>query len=180
MSRTGRPAATARPAGTPPLSPAVRTGLWVVLVVMVGVALAVGATRGPGPATVQQRAAALDAVIRCPSCDGISVAQSSASTAQAIRQTVLARLRGGQSPQQVEAYLVSRYGPGILLRPPVGGGTAWVWVLPPVAVAGAAAGLGAVLWRRRRRHEAEVSEEDRALVELALARRAGATTEPGP
>ena len=48
-------------------------------------------------------------------------------------------------------FLVSRYGPSILLRPPVRGLTAWVWVVPPVAVAAAVAGLGRCCWRRRQR-----------------------------
>ncbi len=90
-------------------------------------------------------------MVRCPSCDGISVADSSASTAEAIRQAVLERVRAGQSDEQIDAFLVSRYGPGILLRPPVSGVTAWVWILPPVAVAAAVVAFVTVLWRRRPR-----------------------------
>jgi cytochrome c-type biogenesis protein CcmH len=150
---------------------------WVpmaALVVVVVVALGVGASRrGPAP-TPAQRADAIDALVRCPSCDGISVADSSASTAVAIRHAVAARVRAGQSDSQIDAFLVSRYGPSILLRPPVHGWTAWVWVLPPAALAVAVAGLVTVLWRRRTRARAPVSAEDRALVQEALAGRAGA------
>ncbi|HTZ09925.1 MAG TPA: cytochrome c-type biogenesis protein CcmH [Acidimicrobiales bacterium] len=149
-------------------APSLRTGLWVVLVVMVGVALGVGASRGSGPTDPRQQADALDAVLRCPSCDGISVAQSSASTAQAIRQAVLARARAGQSDGRIESYLESRYGPGILLRPPVAGATAWVWVAPPVALAAGAGALAVVFWRRRRRRLPDVTDEERRLVEAAL------------
>ena len=117
---------------------------------MVGVALA---RRGVAPGGAAhhraQRAAAIDARVRCPSCDGISVADSSASTAVAIRQAVAPRATPGQSDGQIDAFLVSRYGPGILLRPPAHGATAWVWVLPPVAVAVAAVAVGTVFWRRR-------------------------------
>ena len=149
-----------------------RWGAWVVLAAVVAVALVVGASRGGGPATPAQRAAHIDALLRCPSCEGISVADSSASTAVAIRQAVTARVRAGQSDAQIEAYFVSRYGPGILLRPPARGATAWVWVLPPVGVAAAAAGLGALFWRRRRVPVVESSEADRALVDRALRARA--------
>jgi cytochrome c-type biogenesis protein CcmH len=145
---------------------------WVVLAVVVAVALGIGASKGGPPPTAGQRADAIDALVRCPSCDGISVADSSASTAAAIRATVLARVRAGQSEGAIDAFLVSRYGPSILLRPPVQGLTAWVWVVPPVAVAGAVAGLVTVLWRRRQRTEAPVSSQDRALVDRALAERA--------
>jgi cytochrome c-type biogenesis protein CcmH len=139
---------------------------------VVGVALGVGSSRGGPAATPTQRASAIDALVRCPSCEGISVADSSASTAVAIRQAVAARVRAGQTDGQIDSFLVSRYGPGILLRPPGHGWTAWVWVLPPAALALALAGLGTVFWRRRHRVAAPVSAEDRALVERALADRA--------
>jgi len=160
---------------TAPGPPRSRFAVWAALVVVVGVALGVGASGGGAPPTPTQRADAIDALVRCPSCEGISVLDSSASTAEAIRQAVAARVRAGQSDQQIDAFLVSRYGPGILLRPPVGGATAWVWVLPPVAVAAAAAGLATVFWRRRRMAVLPVSTEDRALVARAMAERATAT-----
>jgi len=141
---------------------------WVALAIVVGVALGLGASRGGTAPTPTQRADAIDAVIRCPSCEGISVADSSASTAVAIRGAVAARVRAGESDAQIYAFLVSRYGPGILLRPPVHGWTEWVWVVPPAALAMAAAGLAVVLRRRRRRRPVPVSAEDRALVERAL------------
>lgn len=146
----------------------------MALVVVVGVALGVGSSRGGPPATPAQRAAAIDALVRCPSCDGISVADSSASTAVAIRQAVAARIRAGQTDGQIDAFLVSRYGPDILLRPPVHGWTAWLWLLPPAVLAVAVVGVGSVLWRRRSRVPGPVSAEDRALVQRALAQRRGA------
>jgi len=163
---TGVASATRR--GASPL----RWAAWVVLAVVVGVALALGASRGTAAQTPSQRAGAIDAQVRCPSCEGISVQASSASTAQAIRVAVAARVRAGQSDRQIFDFLVSRYGPGILLRPPAGGATAWVWVLPPLAVGAAASGLGVVFWRRRRTETSRVTVEDRLLVERALAERA--------
>ena len=102
------------------------------------------------------------------------MADSSASTAAAIRRAVAAQVNAGKTDSQIYSFLVSRYGPGILLRPPVRGSTGWVWALPPVAVAVAAGGLVSVLWRRRRRPSAAVSAEDRALVERAMEERARA------
>jgi cytochrome c-type biogenesis protein CcmH len=149
-----------------------------VLVVVVAVALGIGASPGSSTPTPTQRADAIDAMARCPSCDGISVLDSSASTAVAIRQAVAARIQAGQSDSQIDAFLVSRYGPSILLRPPVHGWTAWVWVLPPAALAIAVAGLVTVLWRRRRRGPEAVSAEDRTLVRQALAEHTGAVAAP--
>ncbi|HTS14449.1 MAG TPA: cytochrome c-type biogenesis protein [Candidatus Sulfotelmatobacter sp.] len=150
-----------------------RTGLVLgICLVVVVVALVLGANRGSGPRSVAQSAAAIDAVVRCPSCEGLSVADSSSSTAVAIRAAVVSRVRAGQSDAVIEQYLVSRYGESILLRPPTSGLAGAVWVLPVVAVAGALGGVGVVLWRRRSPRETVVSDEDRALVEDALAREA--------
>jgi cytochrome c-type biogenesis protein CcmH len=158
-----------------------RVPSWVsvgALVVVVVVALGIGASRSHPPLTVAQRVNAIDTLVRCPSCDGISVADSSASTAVAIRQAVTARVRAGESDSQIDAFLVSRYGPSILLRPPVRGWTAWVWVIPPVALVAALAGMVTVLWRRRHRAPTSVTAEDRALVDEALAHRSGAGGAP--
>ena len=151
---------------------------WAVLALVLAAALAVGAHRpspAPGPA---QRAAALDAALRCPSCEDVSVAASSAPTAVAIRRIVATRVAAGQSDAAIEAFLVSRYGPDILLRPPTSGGAGAVWLVPLVAVPVAVAVLGGFLWRRRRIAAAAASEDDRRLVEAALSGRAG-TAEAG-
>lgn len=144
---------------------------WIALGVVLAVALVVGAgtpARAPSPA---QRAAAIEADVRCPSCEDISVAQSSAPTAVAIRSAVASRVAAGQSDTAIEGYLVSRYGSGILLRPPAGGGAGLVWLVPVLAVAAAMVGLVVFFWRRRRVGPLAVDEEDRALVEDALAAR---------
>jgi cytochrome c-type biogenesis protein CcmH len=151
-----------------------RLAPWVALGIVVGVALGIGASPGGPPPTVAQRVNSIDTLVRCPSCDGISVADSSASTAVAIRQAVTARVRAGQTDSQIDAFLVSRYGPSILLRPPVRGGTAWVWVLPPVALALAVTSFVTVFWRRRHRAAVTISPRDRALVQRALAERSAA------
>ena len=159
---------------------------WAGLVIVAGSALAFGAWPASSPPTAAQRSAAIEAALRCPSCEGVSVLDSSAATAVAIRRVVAARVHAGDTDAQIEGYLTSRYGPGILLRPPVHGATAWVWVLPPAALAAGLVGIGSVLWRRRRPHTVPVSTEDRELVAAALAgssgrsRRAGAAGPGAP
>jgi cytochrome c-type biogenesis protein CcmH len=145
----------------------------VGFVLVAGSALAVGTWHPSSAPTAAQRSAAIEAAVRCPSCEGISVLDSSAATAVAIRRAVEARVRAGQSDARIEGYLTSRYGPQILLRPPAHGATAWVWVLPPLALSAGLVGIVAVLWRRRRPDAVSVSASDRALVESALAARGG-------
>jgi cytochrome c-type biogenesis protein CcmH len=146
--------------------------VWVVLAVILAVALAFSVSRGGGPLTVSERANAIDAGLKCPSCEAISVRDSSAPTAVAVRQVVLARVRAGQSDQQIDHYLESRYGPSILLSPPASGLTTVVWVVPILAAAGGVIGLGTFFWRRRRPVTVRVTPEDRALVDRALVDRA--------
>ncbi|HUC35519.1 MAG TPA: cytochrome c-type biogenesis protein CcmH [Acidimicrobiales bacterium] len=146
----------------------VRWTLWGSLAVALAASLALGASRPAGAPTPAQRAAAIDAVLRCPSCEDISVAASSAPVAVAIREVVARRVAEGQSTAQIEAFLESRYGPGILLRPPASGVSILVWVVPLVALALGALGLGALFWRRRRLEPLAGSDADSALVEEAL------------
>jgi cytochrome c-type biogenesis protein CcmH len=145
----------------------------MALGVVLGVALFVGAGRPASRPSPAQRAAAIEADVRCPSCEDISVAQSSAPTARAIRQAVTDRVAVGASDAAVEDYLVSRYGPGILLRPPAHGTVGLVWLVPVAALAVALGILGTFFWRRRRVVALAVSDEDRVLVERALAGRGG-------
>ncbi len=135
---------------------------------VLAVALAIGASRPNASSTAAQRAAAIDSDLRCPSCEGISVADSSAPAAVAIRRAVAARVSEGQSTAQIEGFLEGRYGLGILLRPPASGLSAAVWVVPLAAVTVGVLGLVVFFWRRRRVDPVPVTVEDRVLVEDAM------------
>jgi cytochrome c-type biogenesis protein CcmH len=102
------------------------------------------------PQTDAQRAAAIDGQLRCPSCIDATVEDSSASAAVAVRHEVARLVAEGESNQQIDAALVSRYGSTILLRPPTSGLAAAVWVVPAVAGTAAVAVLAALFWRRSR------------------------------
>ena len=147
---------------------------WLAMALVLGVALAVGASRPGAAPTPAQRASTLDAQLRCPSCEDVSVADSSAAAAVAIRGIVERRIADGQSDARIEAFLVSRYGQDILLRPPASGGTGAVWIAPLVVAAVALSIAAVFLWRRRRAQPEDVSAGDRLLVEQALAQRATA------
>ena len=63
----------------------------MAMLVVLAVALAIGCGVGSsGSPTVAQRAAAIEADIKCPSCDDINVAQSEASTAIGVRRDLKA------------------------------------------------------------------------------------------
>jgi cytochrome c-type biogenesis protein CcmH len=142
----------------------------MVMALVLAVALVIGSSARSGSETVSQRVDRIARDVRCPSCSGLSVAESDAPTAVAVRQLITDRVKAGRSDGSIETDLVRSYGSGILLRPPASGVAAVVWVLP--AVAGAAGVIALVVVFRRRRlgddGGSTVSAEDRALVEQAL------------
>jgi cytochrome c-type biogenesis protein CcmH/NrfF len=111
--------------------------------------IASGVTSSAAP-TAAQRAAALETQIRCPSCEDVSVAQSSAASAIAVRHEVERLAAAGVSNRAIERHLVAQYGPSILLSPPDSGLLSVVWLLPLVAGLVALGGLGVFFWRRTR------------------------------
>lgn len=143
---------------------------WLVMAVVAGTALAVGVTGDRGPTTQAERATAIASEVRCPTCQGLSAAESNAAAARAIREDISERLRAGESPAQIRAFLVSRYGEDILLRPPASGISGLVWALPVALLVGAGAGLAAAFRRWRRALGGPVTEADRRRVEEALGR----------
>lgn len=155
MTETAAPPSQGTRTLPPPSVPERRHRRWwwgaVALVVVLATALTIGSgVASSRPPSAAQRAAALDNQIRCPSCEDISVAQSTASSALAVRQEVRRLIGQGRSDQQVENALVAQYGPSILLRPPTSGLTAVVWIVPAVAGALAVAALVGLFWRRSR------------------------------
>ena len=94
---------------------------------------------------------AVAVLLRCVVCQNLSVADSPSETAQQMRAVIRERLAGGETPTQVRAYFVDKYGIWILLAPPATGFTLLVWVLPFVALAMGLGLVAAVLWRWRRR-----------------------------
>lgn len=128
----------------------------VALLVAVSVGVIVAA-RAPEP-TSAERADAIARELRCPDCQGLSVADSPTQSAAEIMRQIGEQLAAGASPDEVRAHFVARYGEWILLAPssPV------VWVVPSAVIVVAGAGL--VVWLARRRAVTpEVAPPDAAL-----------------
>ena len=140
---------------------------WAALALVLAVALAVGASRVGGRQTVAARVNHIGSQLRCPVCQGETVANSDAPVARDIRTLVQQRVEAGQSDQQIIAYVVHQY-PGTLLNPPASGVGLIVWALPVMVFVAAVGGLAFAFVRWRTRSGAAVTDADRALVEEAL------------
>ena len=141
---------------------------WVVMGVLLVGALVIGSHRD-GPLTDEARVRRIGSDLRCPTCQGMSVADSDAPAAVGIREEITRRVAAGrESDGQVKDYILGLY-PNISLRPQTRGLGLVVWALPVVAAAVVIGGLGLVLVRRRRRPvPLGLSDDDRLLVEEAL------------
>jgi len=139
------------------------------LAVALAVALAIGASRSTGTRTVAQRVQHITGQLRCPVCEGETVADSNALISRDIRADVQRRVEAGQSDRQISDYVVHQY-PGTRLDPPTRGVGLLVWVLPVLALIAAASGLAFAFARWRARPGVTVTDADRALVEEALRR----------
>ena len=143
----------------------------VALAAVVVAALVIGGADGDkGPRTPAARAQAIAEDLRCPVCQGLSVADSHSPTAEAMREDIRRRVEAGESAAAIKDYYVSRYDEWVLLRPEASGLGGLVWVLPVAALLLAAGGLGLAFRRWRRQPAMAATDEDRALVEAALAR----------
>jgi len=143
--------------------------MWALMALVLAGALIIG--RGDsGQHSDAQQAHSIATEIRCPTCRGLSAADSDAPAAQAIRDDILRRVQTGQTGGEIRAYLVSRYGDQILLKPARRGVASLVWILPLVALGGAVAGMVLAFRRWRSRPRAPVSDADQALVDEALRR----------
>jgi cytochrome c-type biogenesis protein CcmH len=144
---------------------------WAAMAVVLVAAFAVGISDGRAPRTESDRVLAIAEEVRCPTCESLSAAESDAPAAQAVRDEIRTRLRAGESKGEILAYLASRYGDSILLRPEAGGVAGLVWALPVALALLAVAGLVAAVRRWRAASptaSSAPSDDDRALVEAAL------------
>jgi cytochrome c-type biogenesis protein CcmH len=89
--------------------------------------------------------------LRCPVCQGLSVADSPSELANEMRTLVREQLQQGKTRAQVLEYFAQRYGEWILLAPPKHGFNLIIWVLPFVLlpIGAAVVYLGARRWVRR-------------------------------
>ena len=126
-----------------------------ILAILAAVGLATGGLfvalgRDRAPQTLDERVQAIGSKLGCVTCQNLSVSDSPADTARAMRAEIRRRLRHGETPDQIEAFFVDKYGQSILLSPR----SVAPWVIPGLALACGFGLLAWILWRRREAHTA--------------------------
>lgn len=99
---------------------------------------------------LEARARVLDGELRCMVCQSQSLADSDAPLARDLRRLVRERLQAGDSDEQIKAFLVERYGKGVLMSPPFDGETWLLWLGPGLLLLAGCAGALVFLRRGRR------------------------------
>ncbi len=115
---------------------------------------------------LEARARALSAQLRCLVCQNELIDDSQAQLAHDIRMLVRQRIMAGESDKQILAFLVSRYGDFILLKPPLKAETVLLWGTPLLLLI---CGGGVILLSSRRRMPAPKPASLSAAEEARLA-----------
>ena len=97
----------------------------------------------------EAQARALMETIRCVECQGQSVGDSDAAIAGSMRSVIRERIQAGETPDQIRAWLIERYGDYITYDPPLGAVTWPLW-LAPIVLLIAGAMIARSSFRRRK------------------------------
>lgn len=126
-------------------------GALMALMLAVGTVYAVEPSEVLKDPALEKRARVIGKQLRCLVCQNQSIDDSDADLARQLRGVVRDRLKAGDSNEQIIAFVVSRYGDFVLLRPPVKASTYALWFGPFIILL--IAGFGVVVFLRRRRPE---------------------------
>jgi cytochrome c-type biogenesis protein CcmH len=122
--------------------------------------------------TLEARARALSQHLRCMVCQNQSIDDSDAPLAHDLRVLVRERLTQGDSDAQVMAFVVSRYGEFVLLKPRFTWHNALLWALPPgILLVGGIALFASVRRRRAATTEQALDDEEERKLAAMLADR---------
>ena len=131
--------------------------LLVLLLALLPTAALADSAQPPAPYAYRQladprqeaRARALMEELRCLVCQGQSIADSDAARAGDMRHLVRTRIASGESPEEVRAWLVGRYGSWVSYAPTFAPETLLLYAAPLLLLL--AGGLMAARRLRRRR-----------------------------
>ncbi|HEV7958501.1 MAG TPA: cytochrome c-type biogenesis protein CcmH [Acidimicrobiales bacterium] len=105
--------------------------VWCVALVAVAAVAVILHPHGSGE---EARIAHLESLVRCPACHDLSVAESNATSAIAVRNEITAAVKSGRSDNEILTSLEDSYGTSILLSPPTSGLGVLLFLVPSLGV----------------------------------------------
>jgi len=139
-----------------------RRGLFALLLLAAGPALAIDAGEQLADPALEGRARALGRELRCVVCQNETIDDSPAELAADVRKLIRERLVKGDSDAAIRDRLQQRYGDFILMRPPLRWRTALLWAAPALGLL-----IGALLLAARRRPATEAGLSAAEKAEIA-------------
>lgn len=113
----------------------IRVALTLVLLAIAAAGLAYNSSSGP--TSPSARSDAIAQSLRCPTCNGLSVGDSTSPMAGSMREIIDDQIAAGRSDEQIRDHFVDLYSDWVLLQPPASGGGWLIWAVPAlVAVVG--------------------------------------------
>ena len=119
---------------------------------------------------LEKRAREISAGLRCLVCQNQSIDDSDAQLAKDLRLLVRERLVAGDTNDEVESFLVQRYGEFVLLKPTFGAHTLLLWLTPALVLVLGGIGAYAAMRRRPQPTAVALDEGERAALETLLKR----------
>lgn len=139
------------------LNAGILAGLLTVLVVVMWPAPA-------PPTTNAERTVAIAGQLRCPYCNGESIADAPSAIARDLQEFIEEEVAAGKTDEEIIDFFVSTYGEQVALDPPLLGWGLWLWLLPLLGLAG-----GAVLITQRLRRGGTPASTDAGVISEQLA-----------
>lgn len=100
---------------------------------------------------LETRAVELQKQLRCLVCQGQSLDESNAPLAADLRRLIRERIAAGDTNEEVQRYLVARYGDFVLMKPPLKADTYILWLGPLLVLLAGGAAVAVVAGKARRR-----------------------------
>ena len=120
--------------------------LFGLLFVLQGAATAQTAASPVQETTEDRHVREIAKQLRCAVCQNESVADSGSTLARNMRDLIRDRLREGDTPEEVKAYFVTKYGDYILMEPRKEGVNIFLWGVPFLVLL---LGIIGIVMRRR-------------------------------
>jgi cytochrome c-type biogenesis protein CcmH len=104
------------------------------------------------PVNAEERVAALSASIKCPFCNGESLAESGSGVAADYRQLIAERVAAGYTDDEIRQEFADNFGDSFILDTSTSSWALALWIIPMVAMA---AGVAVVVSMRRAAKQSE-------------------------